>query len=391
MRNLLLPLALLVAATAAESAHDEPVPMHQPAIHFELAADSVVIPMTRVDGRIIVDTMIDGKGPFPFIFDTGAQGSVIDVEFAREQGLALGQEVRVGSPGGGGRQGYLVNLEKVGIGGLSLSDVPSVAFDGLPFPRSATSPRGVLGPYSLKGLLVTLDYPSQKLVFRRGELPEPDGKEVFGWDHSRPLPEIPATVGGQAVVVHLDSGSSGGLSLPPTFTDRIKLDGPLVDKGYAMTVDQVKPVRGAPLAGNFVIGRYTLEKPTIHFIDMSKDFCNLGAVILSQFAVTIDPANTRLRLAGPADGRLARAEDGKPHYGVQLAALEANPIQVVRVDAGSPAEKGGVRADDRITRMNGRPVEELGVRERVEALRVSPLALTVARGTSSVELTLQFE
>lgn len=389
MRYVLLPLLALVGLAAAQFTHDES--MHQPAIDFVLAADSVVIPMKRVDGRILVDAMLDGRGPFSFIFDTGAQGAVMDLAFAREQGLELGQEITVGSPGGGGRPGYLVTMQKLAIGGLTMSNVPCVAFDGMPFPRSATSPSGVLGPYSLNGLLITLDYPHESLVFRRGALSEPDGREVFGWNRGQGLPEIPAAVGGQPVVVHLDSGSSGGLSVPTALADRLALDGPLMDMGFAKLVDQVKPVRGARLQGAFTIGRYTLEHPTVRFLDMGKGFCNVGAMVISQFSITIDPANTRLRLEGPVDGRLVASDDGKPHYGVQLAALEANPLRVLRVDAGSPAEKGGLRADDRIVRINDRPIKELGVNERVDALRGSPLLVTVKRGKNELQLTMMLE
>jgi S1-C subfamily serine protease len=160
--------------------------------------------------------------------------------------------------------------------------------------------------------------------------------------------------------------------------------------GFAKTVDQAKPVLGAPLKGSITIGRYTLERPALRFVDMAKGVGNVGAAVLQQFVITIDPANMRLRLGGPRDGTLKESDEQKPRYGVQLSALDASPIQVRVVDAGSPAEKAGLRPGDRITRMNGRAVEGLGVNERVDALRESPLTVTIQRDKHTLEISMAF-
>ena len=384
----LFPLVVAVLALTTAAASCAPITMHQPAVQFELAADSVVVPLQVVDGHITVQVMLDGKGPFAFLFDTGAQGSVMDLAFAREQGLDLGQQITVSSPGGGGRPGYLVSIGRLEVGGLALRGLTSIAFDGLPFPRTATSPRGVLSPYSLAGLLITVDYPGQRLVFRRGALPAPDEREVFGWDRARGLPLIPIHIGGQSLSVHLDTGASRGLSLPTALQSRLTFDGPLRDMGFARTVDRAEAVRGGCVKGALTLGRYTLEDPEVSFSDMEPGVGNVGGAMLSGLAITIDPANARLRLAGPADGRLTVLADQKPHYGLQLTALDANPPEVVLVDAGSPAEQGGLHAGDRITRINGKPVEALSVEDRVTALKATSLKLTVRRGDSSAELVL---
>ena len=158
--------------------------------------------------------------------------------------------------------------------------------------------------------------------------------------------------------------------------------------GYAKTVDQVMPARGAPLRGTLTVGRYSLENPTIRFVDISKSVGNVGGAILSQFAVTIDPRNSRLRLVGPANGRLHVTEAPKPRYGVQLDVVGANPLKVVVVDKGSPAEESGLRAGDEIVRINGRAIDEVGVDERLSALKNSPLRVTVKRGRSTIELNM---
>jgi hypothetical protein len=302
-----IPVTLLALSLPALAAAQQPHVVrstHRPSERYEMAADSVVVPMRFEFGHIIVDVTINGKGPFPFIFDTGAQGSVLDLPFARDQGFELGAEVRVGSPNGGGRPGQMVTLDRVALGGLTFRGMQSVAFEGLPFPRTATSPRGVIGPYSLGGLLVALDYPHERLIFTRGALPDPDGREVFGWDAGQQLPLIPISVAGHSINVHLDSGAMNGLSLPTELAKDLPLASPPVKMGHTKGVDHESVVTGAPLNGTVTIGRYTLDHPTVLFGDFFKTTGNVGPPILRQFKLTIDPAHRRLELEGPADGRL---------------------------------------------------------------------------------------
>jgi hypothetical protein len=276
-----------------------------------MASDSVVVPMRIQDGRIVVDVMLDGKGPFPFLFDSGAHGSVMDLEFAKAQNLPLGGEVRVGSPGGPGRTGQLATVKQVGVGGLSVQGMMIVAFAGLPF-KGPDAPRGVLSPYGLAGLLVTFDYPNARVIFTHGALPEPDGREIFGWSAEQPLPVIPITVAGQKLDANLDTGARFALSLPDSLAKTLPLAAPPVDAGRARTVDRDVVTRTAPLKGSLTIGRYSLENPTVMFSALHVGVANVGPPLLRQFSVTFDPANRRLKLSGPSNGKLIDAPAPPP-------------------------------------------------------------------------------
>lgn len=384
-----LPVVILATLLPAQTGCHAG-PMHGHDVHWELASDPARAPMELREGHAIVRVTIDGKGPYPFVFDTGAQGCVMDLAFAKELGLALGEEVGVGSPAGGKPlPGHFVSAGTMMLGGLTLHDVPLVAFEGLPFQGDDPA-RGVLGPYALSGLLVTLDYPAKQFVFASGSLPEPDGREVFGWDRSHRLPEIDVTVGGLPARVHLDTGSTGALSLPTEFADRLEMDGPLTDMGYARAVDTAMAIQGGRIRGSLQLGRYTLDSPTVRFMDMAKGVGNVGSLILGQMALTIDPANSRLRLAGPPDGRITEAA-GRKRYGIRLADLAATPLRVEGVDAGSAAAAGGLLAGDEILEMAGRPVDGMDDRARVDALRGSPLVLKVKRSDRTIDLTLTLD
>ena len=80
---------LIVAASVVVASHtcsaDEAEQRSQPKVDDNGAGASV--PMLDVGGRPMVEINIDGKGPFPFILDTGATATVIDTGLAAELGF----------------------------------------------------------------------------------------------------------------------------------------------------------------------------------------------------------------------------------------------------------------------------------------------------------------
>jgi len=82
---------------------------------------------------------------------------------------------------------------------------------------------------------------------------------------------------------------------------------------------------------------------------------------------------------------------GKKRYGIRLRGSLDGELQVAGVDPGSPAEAGGLRAGDLIVALNGEPVEQLDSGERMNALRGSPLQLSVKRDGQLQDLTLRLD
>jgi len=386
---MLVPAVLIVLATSLAPHHGASAPAAVP--RASMTSDSVSVPMRMVAGRPVLDVRINGRGPYPLLLDTGAHGHVFDLALARELQLPLGKAVGVGSPGGQGIQAQLATANRLEIGGLEVHGATGAAVEGLPFPPGPDAPRGILSPYQLGDVLVTLDYPHSQARFTRGALPEPDGRDVFGWDAGQELPQIPVSIAGRALRVHLDSGAQGGVSVPVSFADSLPLSTPVAEVGRARTMDRELVIRGAKLAGTVQLGRYTLENPDVVFVDLLEHVGNIGPALLQQFAITIDAAHSRLELDGPPDGRLRAANAQPRRYGIRFTALDAAPFEVVGVDPGSPADRGGVRTGDRILTMNGRPVDSLDVQGRLQALRASPLHLRVKRGDATLPLELSLE
>ena len=271
-----MPRALLFAAIFAQSACAQ--------ARFHVPEGGISIPMQDVGGRPLVDLLINGKGPFPFILDTGASATVID--------NALVAELSLNTP-----------LREVRMGDAVIENLPAYPFRGLAGLGGDRPPRGVLSAAAFPGYLLTLDYPARKITLRRGELPAPDQRRVFEYDDRDPLPMVPLQLPGRLYKVHVDSGSPGGLMLPLRFLDELKLTEKPVDSGRARTVAGEFALKTAPVEGTISLGEYPLDLPRVTFSDLRPGPApgpgNIGYQVLRAFILTIDSKNRRLKFERP--------------------------------------------------------------------------------------------
>src|SRR5215213_3701565 len=116
----LWPLCLLVylaagsacASSAGLSLATEPTADKSP----------VVLPFDLIDNRIVINVRLNGKGPFRFIFDSGA-GAVVAPEVVRALGLKI-ENLRTGIGGVGEKpvERGETNIADVEVGPLHFAD-----------------------------------------------------------------------------------------------------------------------------------------------------------------------------------------------------------------------------------------------------------------------------
>ena len=311
MRSNVILATAVVLAVAGRLAAQHREEMERPPEKAELAAAEVVAPFELVKGRPVVQVGIGGKGPFPFVLDTGAGGTVIEAELARELALPVFGETRIGDPiQPHGIAAKRVRMERISIGGAAFSGVPATAMEKAGFSEHLGA-RGVLGMPVFRNLLLTIDNGRGEIRIARGELPEPDGKEVLSYRQVfGGTFQIPIRVGPLELGADLDSGSPAGLSLPNDYMEKLPLEGKPVEVGRARTVSSEFVVHGATLSGALAIGGFRIEKPDLRFNALP--VANIGNEILRRFALTIDQQNRRVRFrevehAAPSGGAAAPA------------------------------------------------------------------------------------
>jgi S1-C subfamily serine protease len=159
-------------------------------------------------------------------------------------------------------------------------------------------------------------------------------------------------------------------------------DGGMFD-GLVQTDAAVNPGNsGGPLldAEGAVVGVTTAMLPWAHGMAFAVPSHTASWVA----AVLIKHGEVRRPFLGIA----ARGEDLDPALAVELA--RARAIRVLRVEAGAPADQGGVKEGDLLVAANGSEVVTLDDLQRVMVLTTEPeLELEVLRGSERRHLGLR--
>jgi hypothetical protein len=252
--------------------------------------------MALFGGRPVVSVRVNGKGPFQFILDTGAQGTVVGEELAHELGLPDRGRIRAGRPGGAAPAPAIVTrIETLELGEAQVSGLFAVSLNLSNMWTGSETPRGVLSAAAFPGLLITLDYNARQIELWRGELPAADGQSIFEWDAGERLPSVPLTLNDVKLKAQLDSGSAFGISLPRKCLNSLRLAGNPGEAPKEKTVDGQSTVFVAKLDGLAKIGQFTIANPQVRFTE-GQSAGNIGSEVLRQFSVTLDSKNRRVRL-----------------------------------------------------------------------------------------------
>jgi predicted aspartyl protease len=219
------PLLLTGLAYASPSLRAHPP--DAPSSHFAIDEPLFAAP-TRLDGigRIMAPVMIDGRGPFRFIVDTGANYSVITTRLAAELGLQLTAEHTVKLNGVTGS----AILPTVMVDRLQTGDLVQRALQ-LPVLDSVMSgAEGILGMQGFEGKRITVDFKQDFISIARSRNQEagPRFSIIPAQLRFERLMVVNGKVAGINVKAVIDTGAQrtlGNLALRDALLRRKKLKG----------------------------------------------------------------------------------------------------------------------------------------------------------------------
>jgi hypothetical protein len=255
------------------------------------------IPMQSDGGMPTIEVMINGQGPFLFGFDTGAQaGPRIDNSLVEKFGLkSTGQVQATDSSGRNPQSSETYKLESLSIGALRLADVTVAGRNYKNSPRPLKVD-GILGLNALADYLVTLDFPAKKLRLAKGELPKSDGKEILDYKNAAGIAQLELTVGDKKIQAHLDSGNAiGAFVFPTAFAEKLSFTGEPRVVGRARSASGEMEIKQAQVKDLIRLGRHEFPDATIVYPALG-EMANVGVKTLSQFVITFDQKNERVRL-----------------------------------------------------------------------------------------------
>lgn len=289
----LLFLAAFAPAEGASTAADS----QPPAASAERV--DLDLPLRFHGTRPAAEVMVNGRGPYLFLIDTGAGGppTRADALLVRELGIAV-----TGSTSGSDAGGREVPIDTVRLDRLQLGAWQRLNLEGLTRDYGAPSYMakimGIIGLSFFQNHLVTFDFPRGRLRVSNGALPPPDGRTVLPLELIEGNAYVPVTIGGVHMNAILDTGLIRGFDLPSAALRPMRLHSAPRAAGNSSSISGQVPLREARLHEPLLIGGHRVERPLVSFSD---DFteANLGSEMLQEFEVTIDLRNRRVRFARP--------------------------------------------------------------------------------------------
>jgi predicted aspartyl protease len=255
-------------------------------------------------GRPVVEVMINGEGPYPFVLDTGAGALVLRSSVVEELGLEVIGQQQVGSPlGAQPLTADLVAVDRLSLGGAEILDRQAVVID---MPGAPPSFVGVIGPNQFADFRrVAFDFETYEVEIG-GAFVHGESEQWLAIGDYAPIIETDAMIGDIPLVVHIDTGSPGVLSVPEASADSLPLTGPVTVIGRGRTVDAEFEIRGAPLDGVAEVAGATIPLDNVHFLQAS--FGNLGMGGLHGLQLEYDWEEERFALSGEAEPRAMRPQ-----------------------------------------------------------------------------------
>ena len=389
LRRLLHPRA---HAEAAEGSADSGI----------LSGSESVVPVSVEAGAVIVDVSINGRGPFPMIFDTGAVDAVTP-ETAAALGLSVEGTDTARDSGGDSVSIAFTRVATVRLGNAEMTDQP---FAVLPLARYLTDRgnrpaiAGFIGYELLARFTVRLDYDDRTLTLRPGSASRYEGKGVrVPLTVTGKTPVVPAIADGFEGRFVVDTGSMGAVTLRREFVE---------DHGLAARHPSALRIKSIGAAGpfetilmrlnRFDIAESQIDQPATRFPSTGAQGLrftdidgSVGYEILRQFVITFDYSRSELWFER---SRAFGARTGQGGAGFQAVRMEGAGFGVTTVLQDTAAAAAGLEVGDLITEIDGLSTVSMNQGEFIERMR-RPVGTLIHLGTlrdgkpRPLELTLR--
>jgi predicted aspartyl protease len=282
--------------------------------------DSIhLAPLEIIHDKPFVMVMVNGKGPFRFVIDTGTGGEAfVTTELVDRLALPQAGKIMLNDPSGrGGQKVPMVVLDSIRVAGVEFTGVRAAVHN---MGSGDGSCQGLLGFALFRDYLLTLDYPNHRMALTTGDLKSDGERSVLPFRMPEGIPVVTLSIGATHIDAQLDSGGSG-LSLPLQLTSQLKFSSQYASLSNAHSLSTRFMVMGATLAADVHLGSYTFKRP---FVEINPAFplANFGSCPMQDFILTFDQKNGLVRLNArqrvlhlsetPVPMRLQSAPDREP-------------------------------------------------------------------------------
>jgi hypothetical protein len=365
---------------------------------------TVTIPFELELNHLFVRAKINDQESLRLCLDTGmpTHGAVLfGTAKVKRLGLPSAGQAMCAGPGGAPVPADLATGVDLLIPGLELTGQTVLVMPHNPY-QDRLEMDGVIGYSLFSRFAVKIDFDNRLIT-----LTEPERFEYWGTGQ-----ELPLALSGNFPLVSCEARTSGGAKIPV----QLVVD---LGAGHALSLnvhsqeDIIVPQGaiefrlGTGVGGDvngqigrissLRLGQFTLDHVVTSFADASLRGCgvsgtaqhgNLGTDALRRFNVTFDYPNQRMILEpnnhfkDPFEFNMA---------GIGFKRTDQGTFGVDRVIRNSPAGESGLKKDDVVDRVNGRPASDFSEEDLEELLREEgrEVSLGISRGGEQIEVRLK--
>lgn len=360
------------------------------------AATSTSVPFDLVDNHVYLSVMLDGKGPYRFIYDTGG-ANIVDPAVAREIGATGRGSVQGSGVGSTTESVSFATVDTMQIGDATVKhQLFGVAPTRLGFGISGGRPvDGLIGFEVLSRFITTFDYAHNVVVLSMPQSPPPvlPGSSVAPFVLDGRQPQFGCAIDGVASQCTLDTGARNSISLftpflaahpsviPATLTavgvNGFGFGGPEFGK-----LGRIASLQFAGFTLHDVVGDFTIQQKGAFAAPFVA--ANVGGNLWRRFTLTLDYGNQTMTLRPDA-----AFDQPDVHERAGLFLLNRGGKYVV-LDArpGTPAAQAGIVRGDTIVTIDGKPADGMTL-QAVRNLFYGAPGTTIRMGVAGKDGTVR--
>ena len=331
---------------------------------YSVSGGTTTTPIEVVNSHVYVTgVMLDGRGPYTFVLDSGGDYIVSPDVAAALQAKSSGA-LQLQGAGSATESAAFTHVSSIAVGGAVVRNqymivLPIASGFGI---AEGVRIDGMIGYQFLARFLTTIDYAGSKLTLTTpSALPAAaPGTAAMQFYFDRTIPRINVNVGDVTVSAEVDTGNRAGLELSGPFLAAhpavaalaktaagavgFGVGGPVYARLGRIPVLQIGPYQIANSVASFASANAGA------FADPYNP-ANIGGAILRRFTLTFDYAHQQLLLAKNAafDAPFSYDRSG-------LFLVDVNgAYTVLSVFGGSPAASAALAKGDVILAVNGTP------------------------------------
>jgi Aspartyl protease/PDZ domain len=365
-------------------------------------ATQTSVPFDLAENHVYLNVMLNGKGPYRFIFDTGG-ANIVDPAVAKEIGATGHGSIQGSGVGATTESVSFAKVDTLQVGDATVKDqLFGVAPTRLGFGMSAGQPvDGLIGFEVLSRFVTTFDYGTNRVVLAMpGTAAPASGAHVVPFVLDGRQPQFGCDIDGIGAQCTVDTGARDSITLMGPFTNAHPQ---VVPKTLTAVGVNGFGVGGPSLGrlgrlGSLAFASYTMPGVVADFTTQEKGAfavpfvaANVGGGIWKRFALTLDYQKQTMALVANAgfDRRdvYERAGLFLLNRGGKYVVLDARP--------GTPAAQAGIVKGDTVVTIDGKPASDMSLQAVRQLFFGEPgtvlhLGLTGKDGAQrNVTLTLQ--